>query len=28
MEKAGLYHHLQMLQNGAPFAHEHVRYGS
>ena len=28
MEKAGLYHHLQMLQNGAPFAQEHVRYGS
>ncbi len=27
MEKAGLYHHLQMLQNGAS-AQEQVRYGS
>jgi len=28
MEKAGLYHHLQMLQNGISFAQEQVRYGS
>jgi len=28
MEKAGLYHHLQMLQNGISFTQEQVRYGS
>ena len=28
MEKAGLYHHLQMLQNGASFAQDQARYGS
>jgi len=28
MEKAGLYHHLQMLQNGISLAQEQARYGS
>jgi len=28
MEKAGLYHHLQMLQNGVSFAQEQARLGS
>jgi len=28
MEKAGLYHHLQMLQNGVSFAQEQARFGS
>ncbi len=28
MEKAGLYHHLQMLQNGISFAQEQGPYGS
>jgi ATP-binding cassette subfamily B multidrug efflux pump len=28
MDKAGLYHHLQMLQNGSPLAQEQARYGS
>ncbi len=28
MEKAGLYHHLQMLQNGAAFPQDQARYGS
>ena len=28
MEKAGLYHHLQMLQNGVSFAQEQGPYGS
>ncbi|MFZ0929944.1 MAG: ABC transporter ATP-binding protein [Syntrophobacteraceae bacterium] len=28
MEKAGLYHHLQMLQNGVSLAQEQARFGS